>query len=309
MIDHIDPVNRLIYLDSSTPNTEINPIDIYREIRALRRTNEALRPYDMFMTYKGGEKKNPDGSKRTERYGVLLKGTLIVPYNTSHVLNITGTLISDTGLEGRECFDRSRLSSGVMVDIDYTPKQVEVITVTSGGTAGLTQEEHNKLMSIPTALENAKGLELHLGEEVIVPGYVQDGYIQEGYASNTPENSYFETGYTEEGYMIEDIISSYFETGYTEEGYMIGDAITTSSGISMLDKIVAHVWAYFNRSLTTSIGLTPEDRARLMAIPTETLTQEEYNHLMALDTSNNIVAQDLKPLFDYNDVTIVGAEE
>jgi len=133
MIDHIDPINRLIYLDDSTPDTEIHPIDIYREIRQLRRTDESLRPYDMFMTYKGAEKKNPDGSKRTERYGVLLKGTLIVPYDTSHTLTITGTLISDTGLEGQYCFNRANLSTGVEVNIDYAPKQVEVITVATGG--------------------------------------------------------------------------------------------------------------------------------------------------------------------------------
>jgi len=139
MIDHIDPINRLIYLDDSTPDTEINPIDIYREVRKLRRTDESLRPYDMFMTYKGAEKKNPDGSKRTERYGVLLKGTLIVPYDTSHHLTITGTLITDDGQEGQYCFQRANLSDGVVVDIDYVPKQVEIITIATG--SGITAQD------------------------------------------------------------------------------------------------------------------------------------------------------------------------
>ena len=147
MIDHIDPINRLIYLDDSTPDTEIHPIDIYREVRQLRRTDESLRPYDMFMTYKGAEKKNPDGSKRTERYGVLLKGTLIVPYDTSHHLTITGTLITDDGQEGQYCFQRANLSDGVVVDIDYAPKQVEVITVSIGG-SGLDEN------ALHTALDN-----------------------------------------------------------------------------------------------------------------------------------------------------------
>jgi len=243
MIDHIDPINRLIYLDNSTPDTEIHPIDIYREVRQLRRTDETLRPYDMFMTYKGAEKKNPDGSKRTERYGVLLGGTLIVPYDKSQSLDITGTLISDTGLEGRDCFDRSRLSLGVVVDIDYTPKQVEVITVSSGGTAELTQEEHDKLISIPTASENA--------EAIITTNMVY-----------------------------------YVETDYIAD---------TSTSPTPAEKIATKVWDSSTRTLTS--GGTGGG-----------LTTDEHDHLMELDTSNNIVPQDLKPLFDSDDVTIVGAE-
>jgi len=149
MIDHIDPITRKIYLDSSTVDSTIQPIDIYREMRTLRRTNESLRQYDVFMTMRGAEKKNPSGTKRTERYLVLLNGTSIVPYQaTSHTLTIDGTIISDDGLEGVECFNRSTLDVGVEVDINYVPKQVEVITIYLGGSS-LTQEEHDKLFTIP----------------------------------------------------------------------------------------------------------------------------------------------------------------
>jgi len=130
MISHIDAVNRKIHLDASTVNATILPIDIYREMRTLRAADETLRPYDVFMTMRGGEKKNPSGSKRTARYLVLLNGTLIVPYDTSHTITVGGTMITDTGLEGVECFDRSLLSVGINVDINYVPPQVEVITVT-----------------------------------------------------------------------------------------------------------------------------------------------------------------------------------
>lgn len=128
MIDHIDPLNRLVYLDDSTVNATIQPIDIYREMRNLRQNDETLRPYDVFMTMKGAEKKNQDGTKRTERYLVLLEGTLIVPYDTSHTLTVDGTIITDSGLEGVQTFDRANLSAGTEVDINYVPKQVEVIT-------------------------------------------------------------------------------------------------------------------------------------------------------------------------------------
>ena len=152
MISFIDGENRRIYLDDTTVDREIHPIDIYRELRTLRRTNEELQKFDMFMTYKGYEKKNPEGTKRTERIAVLLNGTKIVPFkDTSHNLTIIGTLISDDGLEGRYCFDRSLLSPGVLVDIDYVPPQVEVITIEIVSGSGLSLEEHNKLMALPNA--------------------------------------------------------------------------------------------------------------------------------------------------------------
>ena len=129
MIDHIDPVNRLIYLDDSTVDSTIQPIDIYREMRELRANDVGLRKFDLFLVMRGGEKKDPDGLKRTERYLVLLNNTYIVPYDTSHILTIDGTIISDSGLEGIRCFNRANLTDGVEVDINYAPKQVEVITV------------------------------------------------------------------------------------------------------------------------------------------------------------------------------------
>lgn len=154
LISHIDAVNRKIYLSSDTINTTINPIDIYKEARALRRTDETLRPYDVFIKGAGNI---PKGSgKFTERYAILQEGTLIVPYDTSHTLTINGTIITDDGKEGIHCFDRSGLSNSTTVDINYVPPQVEVIVInTANSGSGLTTNEHNKLMDIPTAQENA----------------------------------------------------------------------------------------------------------------------------------------------------------
>jgi hypothetical protein len=68
------------------------------------------------------------GGKFTERYATLLDGTLIVPFDTKHELDIVGTIITDAGTEGPEAFDRTLLSPTTEVDINYTPPQVEVIT-------------------------------------------------------------------------------------------------------------------------------------------------------------------------------------
>jgi len=146
IIDHIDPVNRRIYLSSETVDAEVHPIDIYVEMRALRRTDESLRSFDVFLKAYGNVPKG--GGKYTERYVVCQSGTKIVPYDTSHALTITGTIITDDGYEGIYCFDRSLLSDGVTVDINYVPPQVEIIKVNVG--SGLTQEEHDKLMKTST---------------------------------------------------------------------------------------------------------------------------------------------------------------
>jgi len=148
MIDHIDPISRLIYLDATTVDATISPLGIYQEMRALRRTTLILRGYDVFCKMGGSVPKNPSGSKRTERYLILLGGTQIVPYDTSHTLTVSGTVITDTGLEGVQVFNTLNLSAGVAVNINYTPKQVEVIVVNTGGGGTLTQVEHDKLLSL-----------------------------------------------------------------------------------------------------------------------------------------------------------------
>jgi len=143
LIDYIDGTNRKIYLSSDTINTSIHPIDIYKEMRTLRANNEDLRKFDLFMKAEGNIPKS--SSTFTERYVILLEGTVIVPYDDTHTLTITGTIITDDGKEGVYCFDRSGLSS--QVDISYVPPQVEVIVVRTG--SGLSTEEHDRLMATP----------------------------------------------------------------------------------------------------------------------------------------------------------------
>lgn len=148
LIDHIDAVNRDIYLSADTVGATINPIDVYKEMRALRRTDESLRKYLPFLAAKGNDAKG--SGKFTERYVVCLNGARVVPYNVSHTLTVVGTIITDDGQEGIACFDRAPLSTTTRVDINYVPPQVEVITVNVAGTGPLTSQEHSQLMAIPT---------------------------------------------------------------------------------------------------------------------------------------------------------------
>ena len=150
-VAHIDPANRDIYLSVDTVGASIHPIDIYKEVRTLRRVTEALRQYMPFLAAKGNDPKG--GGKATERYVILLNGARIIPYDVSHTLTVVGIIITDDGQEGIACFDRTPLSGTTRVDINYTPPQVEVITVSGG--SGLSNDERVKLMSIPTAAANA----------------------------------------------------------------------------------------------------------------------------------------------------------
>ena len=130
LIDWIDGPNRRIYLSIDSVGASFNPVDIYKEMRALRRTDEALRKYDVFLGAAGNDPKG--GGKFTERYTICLNGTRIVPYDVTHQLEITGTIITDDGQEGIQCFDRGPLTSTSRVDIAYIPPQVEVITLGGG---------------------------------------------------------------------------------------------------------------------------------------------------------------------------------
>lgn len=144
LIASIDGATRRVYLHVDTVGATVHPIDIYKEMRALRRTSETLRNFDLFMKASGNESKG--GGKFTERFVTLLLGTRIVPFDTSHELTINGTIITDDGTEGIAAFDRSSLSPTTLVDINYVPPQVEIITVPTG--TGLSTEQNTWLEQV-----------------------------------------------------------------------------------------------------------------------------------------------------------------
>jgi len=131
IIASIDAINRDIYLHADTVGGAVHPIDVYKEMRALRRTDESLRKYTVFLKAYGNVAKG--AGKYTERYVQCINGTKIIPYDVSHQLTITGTIITDDGQEGVACFDRTPLTITTLVDINYVPPQVEIITVPTGG--------------------------------------------------------------------------------------------------------------------------------------------------------------------------------
>jgi hypothetical protein len=169
IIDHIDAPNRDIYLSINTLDVDVNPIDIYKEMRTLRANDEELRKYDVFLSAFGNVSKG--GGKATERYVMCNHGTKIVPYDTTHTLNIVGTIITDDGQEGTSCFDRSPLSQTTTVDINYIPPQVEVITVYTSD--GLTSDN---IKDITTSVWN-KPLSEITDSNNIIGGYIKNKLV------------------------------------------------------------------------------------------------------------------------------------
>jgi len=156
VVSSIDGENRLIYLHSDTVNASVHPLEIYKDVRRLRKEQEELRKYTNFM--KGDGNISKGGGKYTERYFTLLEGARIVPYDISHVLSITGTIITDDGKEGVYCFNRAPLTAGVQVDIQYIPPQVEVIVAESsyggGTTAQAIWEYQDRTLSNNVTIDN-----------------------------------------------------------------------------------------------------------------------------------------------------------
>ena len=142
VIQSIDGPNRRIYLHADTVGQTVHPIDIYREMRTFRRQDETLRPFDLFLLGAGNIQKT--SSTSTERYVICSQGTRIVPYDADQTLTINGTIITDDGQSGTDCFDKSSLVN--TVDIHYEPPQVEVISVNTG--SGLTIEQATMLTEI-----------------------------------------------------------------------------------------------------------------------------------------------------------------
>ena len=86
VIQSIDGPNRLIYLHPDTVDATWEPVELYREYRALRRTDQALRGYNPFLRMEGNIPKG--GGKATPRYMLMIEGTRIRPYDAAGVSTV-----------------------------------------------------------------------------------------------------------------------------------------------------------------------------------------------------------------------------
>jgi len=145
LVDSVDYPGKRIYLGSGSVGFDVSTIDVYREVRALRASTPNHRLFRPLLVAQGNE---PAGESFTPRRAVLAEGARIVPYGgVSHELKIVTELISEDGLAGVALFDRGAIP--VAVDITYTPPQVEIVTVNTGGTVpALTPEQMETLATM-----------------------------------------------------------------------------------------------------------------------------------------------------------------
>ena len=149
LVSSVDYTNKRIYLSADTVGIEIDLIDVYKEVRALRRTNEDHRKFRPMMIAGGNLQKT--ATTFTPKFVQLLYGCRIVPFDTSHHLIVIREVFTDDGLVGHEVFDRSSLSPTTAVDIDVNVQEVEIRLVSTGGSAVLPDD----ITAIRDAILNA----------------------------------------------------------------------------------------------------------------------------------------------------------
>lgn len=148
IVASVDYVEKKIYLHADTVGIELDTMDVYKEVRTLRRLDsQTPYPHRSFkpIIIQGGNIQKT-ATTFTPKYVQLLYGCRIIPYDADQNLKVVRDTFTDDGKVGRDCFDRTGLINNV--DIDYVPPQVEIIEVSSG--SGLSQEEHDKLLDLDT---------------------------------------------------------------------------------------------------------------------------------------------------------------
>lgn len=137
VIDYIDPDARKIYLLAGV--AEYHPLDdIYKEIRYMRRTDEELRKYLMFVEAGGNIPKNASGTLRTPRYAIFKNCQVVVSGDTY----VSGEQLyadenGDVTGKGPDCIDHALSPEDAY--LDYEPPGSEVITVATG--SGVTEQD------------------------------------------------------------------------------------------------------------------------------------------------------------------------
>jgi len=155
----VDYVNRRIYLSAATVGVPLDMLDVYRDVRALRRATEAHQQFRPMIVAGGNIGKT--ATTFTAPYVQLLYGCRIVPFDVAHSLLVIRDTFSDDGQAGVGCFDRSTVSAEV--DIDFSVDKVEVRTVNISGGGG-TQPTEQEIAAAVWAHASAQQIAVRLAE-------------------------------------------------------------------------------------------------------------------------------------------------
>ena len=121
-----DGENRRVYLHADTVNAVWNAVDLYREYRIQRRTDETFRRWEPLLRMEGNIAKG--GGRATPRYITMLDSAKIIPYDAAGFTRVAGEIITD---DETSPYDYSTLTNPMVVE--PSPAEAEIILVDTGG--------------------------------------------------------------------------------------------------------------------------------------------------------------------------------
>jgi len=138
LVSSVHYVAKRIYLSAETVGIDLDTMDIYKEVRALR-ASETQTPYPHRnfkpMIIAGGNEEKITGLTFTQPFVKLLFGCRIVPFDANQIIGLVRDTFTDDGFVGRDCFDRSGLSSTIEFDDKVEKVEVRVVSTGSAVTA------------------------------------------------------------------------------------------------------------------------------------------------------------------------------
>jgi hypothetical protein len=135
LVASVDYATKRIYLTTDALGATFDTMQVYREVRNLRRTNESHRRYRPIIV--GGGNIQKTASTYTQPYVQLLYGATLVPFDSSGKITLIRETFSDDGRSAAECFDRTTTVSNVDIDVQVPAVEVRTITVGGGSTADI----------------------------------------------------------------------------------------------------------------------------------------------------------------------------
>ena len=124
----VDYETKKIYLGPDSAGIELDTMDIYREVRARRRLNEADRRWRPMIISGGNIVKNEVSN--TLPYVQLLHGCEIIPWDVTQTLTLIRDTFTDDGRAGAEVFNTTGFTNVVTL-VEAVDKE-EIVKVSVG---------------------------------------------------------------------------------------------------------------------------------------------------------------------------------
>ena len=134
LVDSVDYLSKRVYLSAETVDTTLDMMEVYREVRALRRITDDHQQY-LPMVIGGGNIEKIAGKTYNQPYVQLRYGCRVVPYQTAtHTLTLIRETFTDDGFAAAGNFDLSLIQPGFYVTLIFEVDKIEVVATDGGFT-------------------------------------------------------------------------------------------------------------------------------------------------------------------------------